>query len=95
MMLMVTIEQLPLLGKSYLRNVLSKMRNKDEATVRIGLLGDFKTPNYQVKLPNGVYLTYRGANHNRFGKDSFESSHLSVSFTFAQISSAYDKASSV
>lgn len=52
-MLSITTDNLPQLGRVYLRNVLKNMRNNDESKVKLGLLGEMKFPNYQVTLPNG------------------------------------------
>ncbi|MDF0533062.1 hypothetical protein PY479_02070 [Shewanella sp. A32] len=92
-MLKITTENLPKLGRIYLRNVLQNMRNYEESAVKFGLLGEMKFPNYQVTLPNGRIITYRGINHDQFGKDDFEVTHLSESFSFSQIKAARENSS--
>lgn len=92
-MLSITTDNLSQLGRVYLRNVLKNMRNYEGSKVKLGLLGEMKFPNYQVTLPNGRIITYRGINHAQFGKDDFEETHLSDSFTFSQIKTAIENAS--
>lgn len=84
-MYIVTRENMPRLGRSYLLKLISNMRSK-EAKVRFGKLGEGKCPNYQVELPNGTLLTYRGINHKRDNeRDRYEDAHLSDSFTFSEV----------
>ncbi|KXJ32922.1 hypothetical protein [Pseudomonas sp. HUK17] len=84
-----TEENLPQLGLIFLGKVLDKMR-KEGATVRFGNTGQGIKPNYQVRLPNTVSISFSGLSHKRFnGPDTFEEKNLSEPFSFSTIRTAY------
>jgi len=58
-------ENLVSLGRIFLRNVRDKMRGDLTTVVRFGQMGQGIAPNYQITLPNGRILTYRGLSHKR------------------------------
>lgn len=86
-----TEENLPNLGRVFLRNVRDHMRNKDESTVRFGETGYGSQPNYQVTFPNGVTRTIRGSSHEAYEQaEEFDDEKISEPFNLAAIKKAYE-----
>jgi len=79
------------LGRIFLRKVRDNMRGHLSSVVRFGQTGQGIAPNYQVTLPNGVILTYRGLSHKRFEEAAeFDISNISEPFDLAAITRAYE-----
>lgn len=88
-----TRENLPLLGRVFLRNVLENMRGRDDSEVQFGETGDGVMPNYQVKFPNGVVRTLRGSSHEAFEQaEPFAVRNISEPFKLAEVTEAYMRA---
>lgn len=84
-----TKENLPQLGLIFLRTVLDNMR-EEGATVRLGNTGQGIKPNYQVRFPNTVSISFSGLSHERFhGPATFEEKNLSEPFSYSTIRTAY------
>ena len=86
-----SVSELSKLGRVYLRNVLGKMRDVENAYVQFGLLGKGLTPNYQITFPNGVVRCLRGINHQPAEHDDFKEGNISEPFTLAQVKEAFEK----
>ncbi len=86
-------ESLPILGRIFLRNVLSNMRGYEDAKVQFGETGTARVkPNYQVTYPNGLIRTINGSSHDKFTRaDEFDSTRISNAFSLQQIKLAYEQ----
>lgn len=84
---------LPTLGRFFLRRVLDNMRGREDSVVRFGETGQGIQPNYQVTFPNGRIMTLRGSSHEVFEQaDEFDSHNVSKAFNLAAIQAAYNQA---
>lgn len=84
-----TKENLPQLGLIFLRTVLDNMR-EEGTTVRFGNTGQGIKPNYQIRFPNTVSISFSGLSHERFnGPATFEEKNLSEPFSYSTIRTAY------
>lgn len=84
-------ENLPLLGKSFLSNVISNMRF-EESRVRFGETGKGTQPNYQITFPNQRVWTIRGSSHETYeDAEKFNSERISNPFSLAAIRAALEK----
>lgn len=80
-----------LLGKSFLSNVISNMRN-DDSVVKFGETGNGIQPNYQITFPNKRVWTLRGSSHETYeSKENFNTEKISQAFSLAEIRSALSK----
>ena len=87
-----TDDNLPELGRTFLRNVLQNMRNYEGTTVKFGITGKGIKPNYQVTYPNGVKRNINGASHDEDKRtDEYDKEKISKEFSLAQIQKAYEQ----
>jgi hypothetical protein len=84
-------ENLSLLGKSFLSNVISNMRFED-SLVRFGETGKGAQPNYQITFPNQRIWTIRGSSHETYeDAEKFNSERISIPFSLAVVRTALQK----
>lgn len=84
-------ENLSLLGKNFLSNVINNMRFEG-SVVRFGETGTGTRPNYQITFPNGRIWTIRGSSHETYeDTDKFNIEKISDPFSFAVIRAALQK----
>ena len=84
-------ENLTLLGKSFLSNVISNMRFED-SLVRFGETGKGTRPNYQITFPNQRVWTIRGASHETYeDAEKFNSERISKPFSLSVVRAALQK----
>lgn len=84
-------ENLSLLGKNFLSNVISNMRFEG-SVVRFGETGTGAQPNYQITFPNERIWTIRGSSHETYeDAEKFNTDRISDPFSFAVISAALQK----
>lgn len=85
-------ENLPKLGRIFLRNVLSNMRGYEDAKVQFGETGTGVKPNYQVTYPNGLVRAINGSSHDPFVRaNEFDSTRISNTFSSQQVKCAYEQ----
>lgn len=77
------------LGYEFLECVLGNM--EATSTVRFGQTGTGVRPNYQVSS-NGLDFTFGGIDHKKFQDESFTSDHISIPFSYAEVTIAMKNA---
>lgn len=77
------------LGYEFLESVLSNM--DATSSVRLGETGTGICPNYQVSS-NGLDFTFKGNSHEKFQDEPFTSEHISIPFSYAEVTIAMKNA---